>query len=781
MFITTNTYYMKKNLQLTALALAICCFGLNAQNKRVVTGKTSVYGSQTITHNHNEKTEAPGRKCGTEIPHGEWESWTAEKLAEVEKQNEELMANYKSGNKQMVQYTIPVIFHIIHGGTAVGSGINISQAQINDQLTILNNDFKSAGLNNTLCPSSFLPVKADAEITFCLATRNPTGGVLAEPGIDRRSYTSITGLAAPGAGYSSATCDATIKPQTIWNPLYYCNVWVTALSGGLLGYATFPVGTTLTGITGNGSSTTDGVVVGHNFIGSIGTATPAPYNKGRTLVHELGHWLGLRHINGDASCGNDFVADTPTQDQLHGGCIASSNTYHAGVCSGTAGEMTMNYMDYTDDACMYMWSAGQKTRIQQCMVQGTYRSQLSASSTTLCTAAAPQAPVSNFNLATTVCTGTATTPSNGSTGNPTPTYSWSSSPAGGVTFNPSSTATAPSITFGSSGTYTITCRATNSLGVNNSSKVIVANTCTTAAAGCSDTLTNFSLTDTIQLYTGGGYVGGNNSYGDREKAEWYSSTGLVGNARVMGGIVLFYRHATANIGTKGTSQIAFRMFNGNNTTGPAGAAVNGFTTAINTVLASSTATTNFPYIGNPGIGYASAIIRPYSYNFPSPTNITGDFLMSCTTSTLTGDTVAIFSSGPTMVPGSTAWERWSDNSWNKFNDGTTNSWQLDASLCILPKLACITDIYNVNGISGNIAIFPNPSNGMFNFAVTMPTVSDLNFTVTNSIGQVVYTKVEKGVTSTVIGMNLSHLAKGIYFVNIIDSTGDKVTKKIIIE
>lgn len=772
MVITTNTKYMKKNLQLTALALALCCFGVNGQNKRVITGKTSVVGTiQSHSSHSTEKESTPKRICGSEIPRGEWDNWTAEEIKELEK------TNFKTGNpegKQMVQYTIPVVVHVIHGnGTE-----NISQAQIIDQINILNADFKGTGLNNGLVPSSFASLKADCEITFCLATKNPTGGVLPEPGIDRRHFSSITGLTSSGP-YNSSTVDGTIKPQTIWDPIRYCNMWVCRLGGGLLGYATFPVGTGLTCITGNETSSTSGVVMGHNYFGSIGTASPAPYNKGRTTTHELGHWLGLRHINGDSNCGNDCVTDTPTQDQLHGGCIGSSNTYHANVCSGTAGEMTMNFMDYTDDACMYMFTTGQKARMQQCMANGTYRSQLSASSSTLCNISA-SAPVSNFNIASTGCTGTAVSTSNSSTGNPTPTFSWSSAPSAGVTFNPNSTATAPSITFGSSGTYTVTCRATNSLGVNNSSKVIVINTCTTAAAGCNDTLTNFQLTDTIQLYTGGGYVGGNNSYGDKEKAEAYSSAGLVGNSRVMGGIILFYRHATANIGTKGTSSIVFKMYNGNNTTGPSGVAVNTFTNTITNILASSTATTNFPYIGDPSIGYSNAIIRPYSFNFPSPTNITGDFLLGCTTSTLSGDTIGIFTTGPTL-PGSTAWEKWSDNSWNKFNDGTNNSWQLNASLAILPKLACITDVYNVNGISGNIAIFPNPSNGVFNFAITMPQASDLNFTVINAIGQVVHTKVEKGVTNAVLPLNLSHLSKGIYFVNIIDSTGDKVTKKIIIE
>jgi hypothetical protein len=440
--------------------------------------------------------------------------------------------------------------------------------------------------------------------------------------------------------------------------------------------------------------------------------------------------------------------------------------------------MFMNFMDYTDDVAMYMFTNDQTTRIQTCMTNAPYRKLLGTHG--LCSLSAAT-PTSNFNIASTACVGTVVTVSNISGGSPTPTYSWSSVPSAGVSYNPNSTATNPGITFASSGVYTITCKATNSVGTSSSSKTISVNTCSVVSPSCSDTLTNLLNTDTLTLYTGGGYVGGNNSYGDKEKAEYYSSTGLVGTAKVMGGIVLFYRHATANIGTKGTSSITFKMYNGNNTTGPSGAAVNTFVSTLTNILASSTATNGVKYCGDPNLIYSTNIMRPYSFNFASPTTITGDFLLGCTTSTLSGDTIAIFSSTGNTSTFSTAWELQTPSTWVKFNDGTSVSWQLNASLAILPKLACVTDIYNVNGISGNMAIFPNPSNGIFNFAVTMPQASDLNFTVMNAIGQVVYTKVEKGVTNSVIGMNLSHLSKGIYFVNIIDSTGDKVTRKIIIE
>ena len=551
---------MKKNLQLTTLALALCCFGLNAQNSKKVANPNGLHLNSSATQatqaNHNHPQSA-GRNCGTETPHGEWESWTAEKLAQVEKQNAEFMKQYQVGGegaKQMAAYTIPVVFHVIHAGTAVGTGINISQAQIQDQITILNNDYKGVGLNASTVPGVWASLKADCQITFCLATKNPTGGILAQPGIDRIAYTSLTSptIAAPGAGYSQTQCDNIIKPQTIWDPNRYFNVWVTALGGGLLGYATFPIGTTITGITGNGSSTTDGVVCGSQYIGSIGSATTAsPYNKGRTLSHESGHWLGLRHINGDGTCLTDYANDTPTQDQLHGGC--PTFPYHTTQCAGNTpnGEMFMNFMDYTDDACMYMFTTDQKTRIQQAMVQGTYRMNLTASAATLCVLTAT-APSANFSMASSGCVSSAITTTNNSTGIPSPTYSWSSVPAVGVTYNPNSTATNPSITFGSTGNYTVKVVATNSLGSSTFTQAI---TITTCAAVCKDTITNCSNTATLNLAVAGtdtatpgcspyaGYIFGSNCYQDQEKAEFFANTmySSIPNQKITEAIEIFFK------------------------------------------------------------------------------------------------------------------------------------------------------------------------------------------------------------------------------------------------
>jgi hypothetical protein len=148
------------------------------------------------------------------------------------------------------------------------------------------------------------------------------------------------------------------------SPTTKLNLWSCNLSGGILGYAQFP----------GGSSTTDGVVIDDNAFGSTGTVS-APYNKGRTATHEVGHWLNLRHIWGDATCGSDLVGDTPTHNTANYGCPASG---HKSTCTGTPIEMTMNYMDYTDDACMYMFSAGQKTRMLATFATGGGRTTFAA-------------------------------------------------------------------------------------------------------------------------------------------------------------------------------------------------------------------------------------------------------------------------------------------------------------------------------------------------------------------------------------------------------------------
>ncbi|MBC7946686.1 MAG: T9SS type A sorting domain-containing protein [Chitinophagaceae bacterium] len=268
-------------------------------------------------------------------------------------------------------YTIPVIFHIVHNGEAVGTGSNLSQAQIQRQLNQLNADFANlSGSTNG--------VAADMEIQFCLATVDEVGSPLAEPGIDRVNRNTEGWNAPPYDGLASNSyVDVTIMPGSIWDPTKYYNIWTLSLSGTLLGKATFPSSSTIPDLpaVSNDNATHSGVFVAYQSVGSI--CTPGSFGSsaglGRTLTHETGHYLGLRHIWGDAFCGNDFVADTPPQDGPTSGCppVGALNG-----CAPSAVKMFENYMDYTDDACVSTLTADQKARMQVVMLNSPRRMQL---------------------------------------------------------------------------------------------------------------------------------------------------------------------------------------------------------------------------------------------------------------------------------------------------------------------------------------------------------------------------------------------------------------------
>ena len=239
--------------------------------------------------------------------------------------------------------TIPVVVHVVYNGTTQ----NISTAQINSQILVLNEDFRR--LNSDA--DGTWPQGTDSEIEFCLATVDPNGN--ATTGITRTS-TSVNGF-----GTNDAVKFNSSGGKDAWPAADYMNVWVCNIGGGILGYAQFP----------GGSPATDGVVNDYRYFGNTGTAT-APFDLGRTMTHEVGHYLNLRHIWGDGPCSvDDFVADTPTSDASNGGC----NVGH--VSCGTV-DMVQNYMDYSDDACMNLFTAGQKTRMRAVFDTGGFRESL---------------------------------------------------------------------------------------------------------------------------------------------------------------------------------------------------------------------------------------------------------------------------------------------------------------------------------------------------------------------------------------------------------------------
>jgi hypothetical protein len=248
--------------------------------------------------------------------------------------------------------TIPVVIHVLYNT----SSQNVSDAQIQSQLNVLNQDFRKLNADAANTPSIFTSSVADVEISFCLATKDPNGNPTS--GIIRKA-TSVTSFGSNDAmKYNSQ------GGSDAWNTSKYLNIWVCNLGSSLLGYAQFP----------GGPAATDGVVVNFTAFGTTGTAQ-SPFNKGRTATHEVGHWLNLRHIWGDANCGNDLVSDTPVHQTSNSGCPShpKSNT------CGTSAEMHMNYMDYTNDACMYMFTNGQKSRMRALFASGGARASLSSS------------------------------------------------------------------------------------------------------------------------------------------------------------------------------------------------------------------------------------------------------------------------------------------------------------------------------------------------------------------------------------------------------------------
>jgi hypothetical protein len=269
---------------------------------------------------------------------------------------------YESGQRTSARtdvITLPVVVHVVHNPNFPEQ--NISDEQIHSQITVLNQDFRAANPDVVKVPQVWKPLVLDARIEFQLATQDPNG----EP---------TSGIIRTETDQTSFTWDDAVKAKATggadaWPSDQYLNLWVCQLGGGLLGYAQFP----------GGPPQTDGVVILHSAFGTLGTAAP-PFDGGRTATHEIGHWLDLYHIwgdDGDACTSDDKVADTPNQ----AGSNMGVPTFPRVTCdNGPNGDMFVNYMDYTDDVSMFMFTKGQGARMNACL-EGTRASFLVAQGT----------------------------------------------------------------------------------------------------------------------------------------------------------------------------------------------------------------------------------------------------------------------------------------------------------------------------------------------------------------------------------------------------------------
>ena len=270
----------------------------------------------------------------------------------VNAQTEKWIENHPNHSEKTI-ITIPVVVHVVWETNTQ----NISDAQILSQIDVLNEDFRRTNVDQINTPNVWTSIATDSEIEFCLATTDPNGNTTS--GIERTQTTHGE------FGMDSDIHTASAGGADDWPNDDYLNIWVCNIQSGLLGYASPP-----SNWVGDG----DGIVIGYKYFGRTGTLQ-SPYNKGRTVTHEVGHWLNLDHVWGAwGSCGNDQVADTPKQETENYSCPAFPLNPNACSTTNANGDMFMNYMDYTNDACMNLFTNGQKDRMLAAINQ--YRSNL---------------------------------------------------------------------------------------------------------------------------------------------------------------------------------------------------------------------------------------------------------------------------------------------------------------------------------------------------------------------------------------------------------------------
>lgn len=291
---------------------------------------------------NNDRHAVPTiRKCGTMSVHlRQLENYPnfRKNLIDLEQGVKKRMASQESARTRSVD--IPVVVHVVFNNDTQ----NISDAQVNSQIKVLNEDYSATNTDRSKTPSVWAGLVTSTNIKFELAKKDPTGN-------------STSGITRTQTNKSSFGDDDSVKFTgqggiDAWPTDKYLNIWVCNLGNQLLGYAQFP----------GGPTDTDGVVILCTAFGTEGTAT-SPFDKGRTTTHEVGHWLNLRHIWGDdPQCqGSDFVNDTPNQQTPNFG---KPEFPHLSCSNGPNGDMFMNYMDYVDDDSMFMFTSEQVGRMQ---------------------------------------------------------------------------------------------------------------------------------------------------------------------------------------------------------------------------------------------------------------------------------------------------------------------------------------------------------------------------------------------------------------------------------
>jgi PKD repeat protein len=419
--------------KITLLAAALFTFGLHLSAQHVELGNDGLHHCGTDQHMANVFAQNPALKAEFESNQAK-----AEEEDRIAAQQRTQQSGARLGQEQTAQstYVIPIVFHIIHD---YGSE-NISDAQILDQMRILNEDFNMLNSDLSLVVAGFQGVIGNPSIEFRLANIDPNGACT--NGIDRiASVETYIGDDGSKLNY--------------WPRNKYLNIWVVkTISSGAAGYAYLPGGAP--------SSSVDGIIILQNYIGSIGTGNSA---TARALTHEIGHFLNLSHVWGNSNnpgvtCGNDGVSDTP-ETKGWTTCNLTSND----VCNNNIEENVQNFMEYS--YCSRMFTALQAVRVSNALNSGSgQRNQLHTPSNLIATgtngAPVSCAPIADFGPADKImiCAGGSATFSDISFNGNVTTWNWTC-PGGTPS---SSTDSMPVIQYNTPGVYNVTLVASNSIG-----------------------------------------------------------------------------------------------------------------------------------------------------------------------------------------------------------------------------------------------------------------------------------------------------------------------------
>lgn len=585
-------------------------------------------------------------------------------------------------NASSVVYTIPIVVHVVHNGDAVGVNENISDAQILSQIDILNKDFRRLNTDASNTPAAFLGLAADVGIEFCLAQRDPSGNPT--NGIHRYNGGQVD--------WTQSEIESILKPATIWDRDKYINIWVVEFESSITinGYAYLPFP----------PADVDGIVVKHEAFGTIGTAV-FPSNGGRTLTHEMGHFFNLSHIWGDdLGCTlDDGISDTPQQQANNFGCPTYPNITGTGAsCSDPNGSMFMNYMDYTNDACMNLFTQGQKTKMLAALLGP--RSALLSSDGCTTTTALPIADFTAFN--TSICAGANVSFTN--TSLYATSYSWTFS--GGTPAT--STSANPSVVYNTAGTYSVTLTATNAYGsdIQTYTGFITVTNC--ASTSC-QTMTNaVSGSSAFYFFTGGGYLTGHNSNLDMAKADYFNYSG---SPTTISSMRVFFIKASS---TNASAYVQFTIWDNDGPSGAPGTVLGTKNVLIQDIVDSI---------------YTAPVPDYYRYtaNFTTPINVSGPFYAGVKyfyPSISGNDTIAILSTVDGVYAGSSpsAWTQSSSGAWSSYS----SSYSLDLAHHIFLKIG---DLPNASFTASTTAICPGE---IFTLNNTSTNASTYNWTLTGA-------------------------------------------------